>query len=71
VAASRILSSLGSPGFPSRQAQPDSSEVTDLGYLYLLGYRRLLLGDELGWQGDTTLRALETLAGLQPYLDLE
>ena len=63
VAASRILSSL------AQQAQPECAEVTDLGYLHLLGYRRLLLGDELGWQEDTTLRALETLAGLLPYLN--
>jgi pyruvate kinase len=58
VAASRILSSL------RRESKPACEEVSDIAWLAALGYRTLLLGDELSFQEKTLLRAVAALEGI-------
>jgi pyruvate kinase len=62
VAASRILSSL------RRDLRPTCEEVSDIGFLAVLGYRSLLLGDELAFQEKTLLRALSTLEAIVAHV---
>ncbi len=62
VAASRILSSL------RRETRPTCEEVSDVALLASLGYRTLLLGDELSFQEKTLLRAVSTLEGILTHL---
>ncbi len=62
VAASRILSSL------RRGGRPTCEEMTDVAHLAHLGYRTLLLGDELSFQEGTLLHAMSELERIFPYV---
>jgi pyruvate kinase len=55
IVASRILDSLAWEETPSAQ------DLTDVAYLRTLGYRRLMLGDEVCLRRDTVLPALDLL----------
>lgn len=58
IAASRILTSLG------YGEVPDESDITDVGYLLALGYRTLMLGDEVCLKRDTVLSALNVIEAI-------
>jgi pyruvate kinase len=62
VAASRILSSMRA------SSKPACEEVCDLGLLAELGYRSVLLGDELSFQEKTLLGALAALESLVKHV---
>jgi pyruvate kinase len=62
VAASRILSSL------RKESKPSCEEVSDIALLAALGYRTLLLGDELSFQEKTLLRAVATLEAILAHV---
>jgi pyruvate kinase len=64
VAASRIASSL------LRSPVPSSADVGDIGFLLLLGFRTLLLGDEVCLSRDTAIGALELVRSVAAELDL-
>jgi len=58
VAASRILASL------ARHPVPESADVSDVAFLLGLGYRTLMLGDEVCLRRDSVLAALSLLEAI-------
>lgn len=67
IAASRIFSSLSR----GPNAIPDCADISDVAYLITLGYRTLMLGDEVCLRRDSVLAALNLLdavaSELRPY----
>ncbi len=64
IVASRILNSL------AWNATPTSADISDLAWLFSLGYRTLMLGDAICLQKDTVLTALETIRAVSNELGL-
>lgn len=62
VAASRILSSVAGA------ERPACAEVSDVAWLAALGYRSLLLGDELSYREEIQMRALAELEGILKFV---
>jgi len=58
ILASRILTSL------SDSTRPNCSDITDLGYAYLMGYRNFMMGDELCFDKDKIFLALDILSSI-------
>lgn len=64
IAASRILGSL------AWEAVPRCAELSDLAWLHGLGYRTVMLGDQVCQQRDSVLAALEVIAAVNTELGL-
>ncbi len=64
IVASRILNSL------AWSATPTSADISDLAWLFSMGYRTLMLGDAICLQKDTVLTALDTIHAVSKELGL-
>jgi len=58
IAASRILGSL------AYGAEPSCQDITDVAYLWNIGYRTFMLGDEICQQRDSVIGALNLLEAI-------